>query len=131
MIFVDSNVPMYLVGADHPNKRRVQAILQRFIESRVKLVTDVEVFQEILHRYTAIRRHEAIGPAWTVLEDLTDEVFPLDLAVVDRARQLLLEDDGLSVRDAVHVAVMRAREVETILSFDSGFDRVDSIRRVC
>jgi len=29
MIFVDSNVPIYLVGADHPNKTRSRLLLER------------------------------------------------------------------------------------------------------
>ena len=130
MIFVDSNIPMYLVGADHPNKHRADSLLRRFIEAREKLVTDVEVFQEILHRSTAIRRHDAIEPAWAALEKLCDEVFPLDLATVDAARRLVMEDDRLSARDAVHAAVMASHEIEAVLSFDGAFDRIDGIRRV-
>ncbi len=29
MIFVDSNIPMYLIGASHPNKLEAQVILER------------------------------------------------------------------------------------------------------
>ena len=131
MIFLDSNIPMYLVGADHPNKKRAEVLLERFVEAREKLVTDVEVFQEILHRYMAIRRRDAIGPAWAVLEDLTDEVFPLDFAAMSAARHLVMKDGRLSARDAVHAAVMTAQGVETILSFDAAFDQIDGLRRVC
>jgi predicted nucleic acid-binding protein len=28
VIFVDSNIPMYLVGADHPNKQRVLTLFR-------------------------------------------------------------------------------------------------------
>ena len=53
MILIDSNIPMYLVGADHPHKIDAQRLLERCIADRVRLVTDVEVLQEILHRYIA------------------------------------------------------------------------------
>lgn len=62
MIFVDSNVPMYLVGADHPNKAHARRLLERVVADGEALATDAEVLQEILHRYTAIDRREAIGP---------------------------------------------------------------------
>ena len=62
MIFVDSNVPMYLVGAPHPNKDRALAVVARLLHDGERLVTDVEVYQEILHRFTAIRRLDAIVP---------------------------------------------------------------------
>ena len=63
MIFIDSNVPMYLVGAEHPHKIDAQRILERCIADDERLVTDAEVLQEILHRYAAIGRKDAISPA--------------------------------------------------------------------
>ena len=51
MIFIDSNVPMYLVGSEHPHKIDAQRLLERFISDDERLVTDAEVLQEILHRY--------------------------------------------------------------------------------
>ena len=67
MIFIDSNIPMYLVGASHPNKVLAQQGLEACIVHDERLVTDVEVYQEILHRYVAIARREAISPAFAAL----------------------------------------------------------------
>lgn len=130
MIFVDSNVPMYLVGADHPNKEETRRLLERCITEERRLVTDVEVLQEILHRYVAIRRRDAIQPAWDALLGLVDEVFPLELADVRAARDLVLAKTDLSARDALHLAVMQHRRITTIFSFDSGFDGMPGIRRI-
>jgi predicted nucleic acid-binding protein len=47
MIFIDSNIPMYLVGAPHELKSKAQMMLERFAIDRARLVTDAEVFQEI------------------------------------------------------------------------------------
>ena len=54
MILVDSNIPMYLVGASHPHKADAQRLLEKLVSERQRLVTDAEVLQEILHRYVAI-----------------------------------------------------------------------------
>ena len=62
MIFVDSNIPMYLIGAPHRHKDDARRLLERFVAERIPLVTDAEVFQEILHRYVAIDRRDAIKP---------------------------------------------------------------------
>ena len=67
MILVDSNVPMYLVGAAHPHKVDAQRLLERCIADGERLVTDAEVLQEILHRYVAIDRRDAIQPALDAL----------------------------------------------------------------
>ena len=59
MIFIDSNIPMYLVGAEHPLKGAARRLLEAGIGRGERLVTDAEVLQEILHRYWAIQRLEA------------------------------------------------------------------------
>src|ERR1700730_12512664 len=54
VIFVDSNIPMYLIGRPHPNKEGAQRLLEEAAIAGERLVTDVEVLQEILHRYDAL-----------------------------------------------------------------------------
>ncbi len=129
MIFVDSNIPMYLVGAAHHNKDEARRLLERAIDAGDRLVTDAEVLQEILHRYHAIRRPDAIQPAFDALLGVVDEVFPMERVDVEHAKALMLGLSGLSARDAVHAAVMRRRKITGILSFDTGFDRVSGIER--
>ncbi|HEX9562663.1 MAG TPA: type II toxin-antitoxin system VapC family toxin [Gemmatimonadaceae bacterium] len=130
MIFIDSNIPMYLVGAAHPNKDASRRLLESCIERAERLVTSAEVYQEILHRYNAIRRPDAIAPAFGALSGVVDEVFPVELADVERARDLLLIQPELSSRDALHAAIMRRHGVSRILTFDSGFDRIPGAERV-
>ena len=129
MILVDSNIPMYLVGADHPHKVDAQRLLERCVAERQRLVTDAEVLQEILHRYVAIGRREAIQPAFEALSAVVDEVFPIDLPVVTRAREIVLARASGSARDAIHVAAMEKNGVDVIMTFDRGFDGYPGIRR--
>ena len=128
MIFVDSNVPMYLVGAEHPNKAVARMLLERAITDGEPLVTDAEVLQEILHRYVAIDRRDAIEPASVALLDVVDEVFPVERVDVDRARGIVLAT-RISARDAIHLAIARRRGIDRILTFDLAFDRLDGISR--
>ncbi len=130
MIFVDSNIPMYLVGADHPNKREAQRLVENAVLSGRALVTDAEVFQEILHRYAAIRRRDAITPAFATLDAIVDEVAAIGREDVVAARDVLLAGHGRSARDAVHVAVMRRIGCRKILTFDRAFDDAAGIERV-
>jgi predicted nucleic acid-binding protein len=67
VILVDSNLPMYLVGAEHANKTASRRLLEAAISRGERLVSDAEVLQEILHRYTAVQRLEAIQPAFDAL----------------------------------------------------------------
>ncbi|MEX2392974.1 MAG: type II toxin-antitoxin system VapC family toxin [Actinomycetota bacterium] len=130
MIFIDSNVPMYLVGAPHPHKTDAQRAMERFAAERTRLVTDAEVFQEILHRYRGISRSDAIQPAFDVLLGVVDDVLPIDLDDVERAKDVLLGRWKLTARDALHVAVMQRHGISEILTFDADFDLVPGVRRV-
>jgi predicted nucleic acid-binding protein len=130
VIFVDSNVPMYLVGADHPNKQIARRLLERAIDDNEPLTTDAEVLQEILHRYAAIKRRDAIGPAFDALLGVVDVVHPVELDDVARARRLMAGSDRLTARDAIHVAIMQRREIDRILTFDEDFDGIVGIERV-
>lgn len=130
MIFVDSNVPMYLIGAAHPHKVDAQRLLERAIADRETLVTDAEVFQEILHRYTAIDRRDAIQPAFDLLAGIADQVFPVSLDEVERAKTIVLGRPALRARHAIHVAVMERHGVSRVMSFDPDFDRMPGLTRL-
>lgn len=130
MILIDSNVPMYLVGAEHPHKVDAQHTLERLISRGQRLVTNAEVFQEVLHRFTAIERRDAIGPTFEALRGIVDEVIAIEERDVMEAKNVLLASTGLSARDALHVAVMRRYRIPTIMSFDRGFDLVAGVERI-
>jgi len=130
LIFIDSNIPMYLIGAAHPHKTEAQVILERLTAAGERLVTDAEMLQEILHRYTSINRRVAIGPALRVTLDIVDEVFPIEKAEVLRAGEITQNRTSMSARDAVHIAVMERHGIRTIVSFDADFDRWPGLQRI-
>jgi predicted nucleic acid-binding protein len=130
VIFVDSNIPMYLVGVAHPHKIDAQRTLERLVSDDQRLVTSAEVLQEILHRYRAIDRPDAIQPAFDALLGVVDDVLPVEQVDTERARDILLGRWSLSSRDALHVALMQRHGVEQILSFDRGFDGIPGVSRL-
>ena len=121
---------MYLVGAPHPRKADAQRLLEALVGARERLVTDAEVLQEILRRYVAIDRRDGIQPAFDALLGVVDDVLPVDRAIVERARHIVLGYRALSARDAVHLSVMQVNRIDQILSFDSGFDSFPGIKRL-
>ena len=130
MIFIDSNVPMYLVGAPHPNKDRSVVVLTQLAREGERFVTNVEVYQEILHRYTAIQRPDAIDAAFESLDAIVDDTLSFDMSEVRAARDFVVSMDGISARDALHVSVMRKAGISRIFSFDRGFDACPGIDRL-
>jgi hypothetical protein len=128
--FVDSNVPMYLVGGPHRHKTDAQVLIERLVASGERLVTDAEVLQEILHRYTAIGRVDAISAVLKLTLSIVDEVYPIEKADVLRASEILRSSAGSSARDAIHLAIMERYGLRTVLSFDADFDLWPQVHRV-
>ena len=130
MILVDSNIPMYLVGASHPHKLDAQRLLESALSAGERLVTDAEVLQEICHRYVAINRREAIQLAFDAILGVVDDVLPIARTNVEQAKDILLRYQNLSARDALHVAVMARHDITELMSFDRGFDAYPGIERL-
>ena len=121
---------MYLVGAPHAHKSDARRLLEKVVSERQSLVTDAEVLQEILHRYVAIDRRDAIQPAFDALIGIVDQVLAVDRPIAERAKQIVLGYRQLSARGAVHIAVMEHHGIEQVMTFDSGFDRFPGITRL-
>lgn len=121
---------MYLMGSDHPHKADTVRALERLTTADERLITDAEVFQELLHRYSALGRRSIIQVAFERLLDIVDHVLPIELPDVLAAKDIAATHTDLSARDALHVAVMRHHGVSRILTFDRGYDAVSGIERL-
>ena len=121
---------MYLVGGEHRHKAEAQVLLERLAAGNQRLVTDAEMLQEILHRYTAVDRRMMIGRAFKALLDIVDDVFAVEKHDVLRAAEIAQNRESFSARDAIHIAVMEHRGIQSILSFDADFDRWPGLKRI-
>ena len=130
MIFIDTNIPMYLIGAEQALQLRARTLVEDAVAGSEVLCTDAEVLQEILHRYVAIRRPEFIDPAFETLLGVVDVVYPIEHEDVERGRRVLRTTTRLSARDALHIAVMQRRDVDRVLTFDADFDGIPGLTRI-
>lgn len=131
MIYVDSCIPMYIVWADHPNKRRVIELAAQLLSSGEHLVSSVEAFQEILRHYRALRDLTYLHAAYEALETMLVTTADVTKADVDLARAFATQYADLSARDCLHTAVMKRLRCPKIWTFDHGFDQIPSLQRVC
>jgi predicted nucleic acid-binding protein len=88
------------------------------------------VLQEILYRYTALKRRDLAATVYDLFVRLCPTVLPVTLADTDRAKTLLTADARIGVRDAVHAAVMLNHDVHDVATFDEGFDRIEGVARL-
>ena len=118
MIFVDANVFIYFVGADHALKTEARAFLYRSQQRDRRLVTSAEVLQELLNFYLKSYRPSALDDAFTLAEACIDEVWAVEEADVLTARHLANNHPGLEARDLVHLACCIRREPDDLMTFD-------------
>ena len=128
-IFVDSNIPMYVAGKEHPNREPARRFLARARAGEVEACTSTEVLQEILYRYVGLGRLDLAREVYDLFAELCPVIFPVTLADTDRARDIACSGLEVSVRDAVHAAVMLNHEVAVIATFDAAFDGLAGIQR--
>ncbi|MEQ1858146.1 MAG: type II toxin-antitoxin system VapC family toxin [Longimicrobiales bacterium] len=130
MILVDSNVLMYAAGTEHPHKAPAARFLERVSAGGVEAVIDAEVLQEILHRYRALDRWNEGRRVYDLARAIFPLAIPVTAEVMDRARRLLDQHNGLGARDAVHAAVVETHALASLCSFDRDFDRIPGLRRI-
>jgi predicted nucleic acid-binding protein len=130
VILVDSSIFMYAAGREHPHRAASVGFLSKVADGTVRAAIDAEILQEILHRYTSIKRWVEGRVVYDSARILLPEVLPVTAEVIDCARRLLDGPGGVGARDAVHAGVVEVYGLKGICSFDRDFDRIRGMRRV-
>ena len=128
--FIDANIPMYAVGGSHPLKSPCVAILEAVARGELRAVTDAEVLQEILHRYTALGQRDHGIEVCRLFLQVVPEVIPITAETIVTALEVHRRFPDLNARDSLHVAVMFGRRLRYIISADRHFDSVPGITRL-
>ena len=130
-VFIDTNVPIYAAGRDHPYKDPCAQILRMIAEEPSSFVTSSEVLQELMHHYLASGRwnqgREVLRGFTDVMVGRIEPVLPED---VQSAANLADHYPDVSSRDLVHVAVMLRLGINRTVSADADFDRVGEVQRL-
>ena len=129
-IFIDTNIPMYAAGANHPFKRNCLGILESIAAEEIEAYTDTEVLQEILYRFFHIRQREAGFQVFDLFATImNDKILPVRLGDITLARLLAEKEETsrLSPRDLIHLAVMQNNDIGHIVTTDRGFAGISGI----
>ena len=128
--FVDTAIIMYANGADHPLRDPSRRIMSAIVAGELQAVTSSEVVQEILHRFTSIRRPEVGARIAMLTMDAFAPVLPITHALMRRVPDLALKYPNLDARDVLHVATCIHEGITEVISPDRGFDQVAEVRRI-
>ncbi|MCB1215436.1 MAG: type II toxin-antitoxin system VapC family toxin [Deltaproteobacteria bacterium] len=128
MIFVDSNIPMYAAGKPSEFKEACIQFLLKIEQLKVQAASSVEVLQEILHRFYALRRLQEGVEVYQRFRALPLHFFEIKVEDLDEAKEILISSHHLSSRDAIHLAVMRRNKINKIVTYDRGFLNVKALK---
>ena len=130
--FLDANIPIYAAGRDHPYREPCARILSLAAARPRAFVTDVEVLQELMHRYIGSRRWPQGGreALQRFAELMSGRIEPFFVRDIELAAALADRHPGISARDLLHAAVMRRLGVERIISADRDFDSLPGLTRL-
>jgi predicted nucleic acid-binding protein len=129
MIFVDSC--FYIALADKKDQWHTKARnLTKYVENKETVISDL-IISEVL---TEMGKRSGGKKAHQIFEYFIDncEIIYVNSDLLVESESHFLKFDGtLSLADAVSATIMLQKGIWDILSFDSDFDKVDGINRIC
>lgn len=127
-VFIDSNIPIFAVGGESPERVSSRRLMRLAAEGTVELHASVELVQEFLfHRLRRVDRALAVAQARELSGLCVLHAF--DAAVLGEAIALV-ESGELRGRDAVHAGTALQCGFSEIVSFDTGFGQCARLTRL-
>ena len=123
MIFLDTNVIVYAVGAEHPLRVHSWEFFHQIRRNPIPLVISVEVLQELLHVYQRAGRVSRWDRTRTLLDSFNVEIEPLAPEDVMNARRLHDRFPHLQARDLCYLAVSQRVGATALKTFDRDLAR--------
>ena len=129
--FLDTNIPMYAAGLEHPHKEPSIEILNLVASRPDSFITSTEVFQELIHYYLSADRWELGQQVFnrfeTTMEGRIEPIYPEDTHL---AAGMAGRYPGVSARDLLHAAVMLRLRTSYTISADTKLDQIPGIHRL-
>jgi len=129
MIYLDSNVFIYAaLNADNIGSKTRQ-LLTRVEEGDEAAASSALTFDELVWIVSKHRRKEdawAAGQAFIDLRNL--KIIDIGPTVLASALEIMRKHD-LAPRDGIHAASALTQDIETIVSSDEHFDKIEGLRR--
>ncbi len=129
MKLVDANIVIYSMGREHRYRAPCRAIIDQMEVRPYDYSIDAEMLQELLYVFWKKGAMETGTEVVRKLLGLVPEVIPVGGPEIAAAARLLERPSRLSVRDAIHAAVVFEHRLDGIISADRGFDSVSGLRR--
>lgn len=118
-------------GTPHPLREPARRVIRAVAHQTLDARTDVEVLQEILHRYFHIgERAKGLEIFDQFHRLMSGRILPVEEEDVVQARRLAERYPHLGPRDLIHLAVAVRHRLTRIVTADAHFDGLAEVQRV-
>lgn len=129
-VYIDSNVIIYATLNKDKIGDKAREIISKIKNGYYKAYTSVLTIDELLwNAKKEIGREKSADIA-------KDFLSLINLECLDANKEIILssieiyKNEKLDPRDAIHLASMRVKNIKTIISSDSDFDKIKGIKRI-
>jgi len=128
--YIDTNIFIYSTNSSDPHHLDCKRILEKIALGKIKALTSVETFQEIVHysqKNKVLTRALIFCQRFTIT-DLS--IVPFTIEILQSYLALVRKYPSINSRDSLHVATCLANGGKLIVSTDKDFDKIKEIKRI-
>ncbi len=128
-VYLDSNVFIYSMVSESDLGQYCRELLKKVLEGEIIAYTSVLTFDEVFWKVKKLSNKEkAISTTQSMLLMPNLNFLDTNMNTVLGAHRLIREYD-LDPRDAIHAATCKLNDIQTIISEDLHFDKLDFLKR--
>ena len=129
-VYIDTNVFIYSILDEDKigdaARNIISLIKKGFHKAYISLLTIDEFIWKV---YKVIGREEAVTASEKIKNMPNIELINLDNTTLNKMLEIY-KSTNLDPRDSIHLAAMQSKEIKTIISQDSDFDKIKDIKRL-
>jgi predicted nucleic acid-binding protein len=130
MLYLDANFFIFALLDRTDKGAEARKLQQMIVEGKERAITSSLSLDEVMWILIKGKKRHLLRTAIEGIYSMPN----LDIVEVSSTAPLLalsfIEKYDLKPRDALHIAVMKEKEIKTIISDDEDFDRIEWIKRI-
>lgn len=131
MIFLDTNIILRYLTKDDPSKaEKCNKLFKKAVKKEVVLYSTTMVIAEVVWVLESFYGYPRKEVAETVMKILNTENIKLDEKDILLAAAGLYSLKKIDFIDAYNAIVMEEKKIDTVYSYDSDFDLLESLKRI-
>jgi len=129
-IYLDTNAFIYSAIDETTIGEKSTELISKIKEGKYKAYTATLTIDEFLWRVKKEVGKEKAIKAVEIFQTLANlTLISVDMEVITKAIEIF-KTTSLDPRDAIHLAAMKQKNITTIYSTDSDFDKIEDIKRI-